>query len=212
MPRSRAARRMPRGERQWGEALVDIRADHRARYEWAGDFLSGYLTPHSAVLDAACGCGYGTAMLADALPRSFVSGVDVNPGALDWAVRYWKRPNNAFAQMDVSRFDVLGASFDAIVSFETVEHVEADTAVLAGFSRTLRPGGVLIVSVPNQAVIPFNKRKYPFHVRHYTPMELDALLQLAGFSVLEWRTQHPGENEVRYGSDGKTIIAPARKP
>jgi SAM-dependent methyltransferase len=225
MPRrSRIATRLKlSGERQYGVTLSDIRADHRARYEWAAAHLAASVyADRWAVLDAACGCGYGTATLAHALPNCFVNGVDIDAGAVLWGANYWKRPNNAFSKMDLANFGLFVPApgktptnednFDAIVSFETLEHVQADSAVLANFARALRPGGVLLISVPNQSTTPFSKRKYPFHVRHYTPMELDAVLTLAGFRVTEWYTQLAGCNDVVAGAHGKTVIAVAVKP
>ena len=46
------------GERQVSDTLEGIRADHRARYEWAAGRLAG-----KKVVDAACGVGYGAKIL-----------------------------------------------------------------------------------------------------------------------------------------------------
>jgi len=70
------------------------------------------------------------------------------------------------------------ASFDLVVSFETLEHVAAQEALVAGFARVLSADGVLVISSPD-------KRTYSdatgfhneFHVRELYRDELLALLQ-----------------------------------
>jgi SAM-dependent methyltransferase len=67
--------------------------------------------------------------------------------------------------------------FDLIVSFETLEHLAEQEALLAGFARLLAPGGLLLVSTPD-------KRNYsertgyrnPHHVRELYREEFEALL------------------------------------
>lgn len=49
--------------------------------------------------------------------------------------------------------DVPGSSFDLIVSTEVIEHLENPRAVFREFYRMLRPGGQLIVTIPNQESI-----------------------------------------------------------
>lgn len=200
-------------ERQTGATLREIRADHTARYSWAANYLSGWITPPKYVVDAACGCGYGTAIIADALPHAFVAGIDNSGEALRYAARHWKRQNNAFTEMDVAALDVT-AQVDAIVSFETMEHTDRYVDFADAAFAALRPGGEWLVSVPNQQILKFNKRRWPFHVRHFTPDELAEVLQAARFEVHAWYGQQlRGDNEVTAGRHrAKHIIAVAGKP
>lgn len=73
------------------------------------------------------------------------------------------------------------SSFDYLLAFEVLEHIEHDADVLRQWVRHLRPGGRILVSVPA------HQRKYGRsdqlvgHVRRYEKAALHALLASAGF-------------------------------
>lgn len=81
---------------------------------------------------------------------------------------------------------------EAIVSFETVEHVEDDHGFVAELRRVIAEDGVLVLSTPNAQVtrpvdgVPRN----PYHIREYQPHELERLLSTAfrDVSLLGQRT------------------------
>jgi SAM-dependent methyltransferase len=160
------------GERFTPECVREISYEHWHRYAFAKALAGG-----RRVLDAACGEGYGSAMLA-AVATS-VLGLDIGTEAVAHARRrYGKHANLGFEQADCTRLEQYpDASFDLIVSFETLEHVEAQEALLDGFARLLAPGGVLLVSTPD-------KRNYSdltgfrneHHVRELYRGEFEALL------------------------------------
>jgi 2-polyprenyl-3-methyl-5-hydroxy-6-metoxy-1,4-benzoquinol methylase len=98
------------------------------------------------------------------------------------------------------------------VSFETIEHVDFDQQLIDIFFNVLKPGGKLICSTPNQDVMPFDKERFAFHIKHYTNIELVGLLTCAGFSDIELFAQHdPVAGEVIAGNDGCFTIAVASK-
>lgn len=141
------------------------RADaHAARYLLA----SWSVRPGDAVLDAACGLGYGSHILAHSSPVSRVLGVDLDPKVIDYARANFGssicefRPANA---QELS--DIPDRSFDLIASFETLEHVPDPAAVLREFERILTPGGRLIASVPNQWVDDHGRDPNPHHLHVY---------------------------------------------
>jgi 2-polyprenyl-3-methyl-5-hydroxy-6-metoxy-1,4-benzoquinol methylase len=74
-------------------------------------------------------------------------------------------------------------SFDLVTCFETVEHVHESAALLDNLNRALKPGAMLVISTPNEDVLPFKNFKNPYHVRHYTPREFEELLCSRGFKV-----------------------------
>jgi ubiquinone/menaquinone biosynthesis C-methylase UbiE len=130
------------GERLIPEAYAGeiVLAEHVARYR-----LAGRLAPGRRVLDAACGEGYGTAMLAAAGAASVV-GVDVDEQTVAHARRRYELDVRVG---DVGRLPFADAAFDLVVSFETIEHVPDPEAALNEFTRVLAPDGLLIVSTPN---------------------------------------------------------------
>jgi len=132
------------GERFTPECVREIWYEHWHRYVFARAFAPG-----RRVLDAACGEGYGSAMLADA--AASVLGVDIADAAVAHArQRYAEHANLRFEQGDCTALTCADGQFDLIVSFETLEHVAAQEALIAGFARTLAPDGLLIISSPDK--------------------------------------------------------------
>jgi ubiquinone/menaquinone biosynthesis C-methylase UbiE len=172
-------------QHRWAPAWV--RHQHLARYEWACQFARG-----ARVLDAACGTGYGSRMLA-AAGATHVQGLDIDADALAEAAA---QPGTAcleFAMGDVTALPLEDAWADLFVCFETIEHVENDDAAVREAARVLRPSGRFLCSSPNRTVTnpgtaihdpPFNR----FHVREYTLAEFDALLR-RHFAEVTWHGQ-----------------------
>ena len=120
------------GERFTPECVREIAYEHWHRYAWASRLVTGM-----QVLDAACGEGYGTRLLART--AGSVVGVDIDPGAIEHARRRYAGPATRFECADCTRLPLDDDSVDAVVSFETLEHLEAQDRLLAEFRRVLRP-------------------------------------------------------------------------
>lgn len=164
-----------------GQEGTLIDSEHRARYWWAAKIAAG-----RDVLDAGCGAGYGIDILASSGATS-VTGVDVDSGAVEEAEsRNAERPEALACQGDVRELDLADSSFDLVVCFEVIEHIEDAERALAEFRRVLRPEGLLLVSSPNPDVyITGNEH----HVHEYRPAELSAAVG-EHFSHLESYRQH----------------------
>lgn len=195
------------GGRQVGRTLAEIRADHAGRYAWAARRLQAIGSQAdgtvAAVLDAACGCGYGAAILAD---RGLsVTAIDVAADALDWARTHWHRRSTEWIEGALPDALPDGRRYDAVVSFETVEHVEDDLGLLTAFRAV---SDRLLVSVPNQAELPFDPRRFPAHYRHYTAGELAEVLAAGGWRVASWWGQAGAFTAAPTpGAAGRTLIA-----
>jgi SAM-dependent methyltransferase len=202
------------GERQVAEKLEQIKPNHRQRYGFAISEIERLFGKDAElnILDAACGVGYGTMMLAQAFPNSTVVGIDIFPGAIEAATRAYKQDNNEFAVLDLAKeedWEYARDHFDVIVSIETIEHVpDADSLI----KRYASSAHTLVGSVPNEDIVPFDKDTHPFHFRHYTKDEFDELLKRHDLHIEKWATQYdkiPGE--VYDADDGMGFIVTARR-
>ncbi|MDE5622282.1 MAG: class I SAM-dependent methyltransferase, partial [Alistipes sp.] len=64
-------------------------------------------------------------------------------------------------------------SFDCVISFQVIEHIERDAEFVREIHRVLRPGGRFVVTTPNA---PMSLTRNPWHVREYRADELRRLL------------------------------------
>lgn len=159
------------GERFTPECPREIWYEHWHRYVFALDLIDD-----QAVLDLACGEGYGADLLARRA-RSVV-GMDSSAAAIAHAAARYRRDNLEFAIGSASRIPAADASFDAVVSFETIEHLAEQAEMLAEFRRVLRPKGLLIISSPDKASYSDAQGSdNPFHVRELYRDEFLALVR-----------------------------------
>ncbi|WP_256203123.1 bifunctional 2-polyprenyl-6-hydroxyphenol methylase/3-demethylubiquinol 3-O-methyltransferase UbiG [Pseudomonas sp. ML96] len=156
---------------------------HLERYEFAASHLSG-----SRVLDMACGCGYGTALLAERHPDKQVTGVDIDPDAIAYAQRHYRLPNLNYVCADAEAF-ASEQGFDNIVSLETIEHLPHPPRLVANYARLLASGGRVIASVPITPTLDGN----PHHLHDFSRRSFLALFRRhslrAGVQELE-QIQH----------------------
>ncbi|SAK76510.1 glycosyl transferase family protein [Caballeronia temeraria] len=160
------------GERYLPTEEGDIRYEHWHRYAWAGQAIAGL-----NVLDVACGEGYGSSILAHRA-RS-VTGVDISPEAVAHAQSAYKDVANlSFMTGSASQLPLPDAQFDAVVSFETIEHLYEQEEMISEIRRVLKPGGFLILSSPNKKVYSDDRDYHnEYHVKELYFEELDELLK-----------------------------------
>ena len=138
---------------------------HLERYR----FVLNRLNHCQLVLDIACGAGYGSAMLLRHGCK--VIGVDYDNEAVANARIIWR--HNGFIKADALELPFSDNSFDAVVSFETIEHVKDGNQFLSEMCRVLRPDGIFICSTPN-----IRYTAHPlYHVKEYEPEEFYKLAQ-----------------------------------
>ena len=155
--------------------------NHLHRYRFAASQLAP-MQP-KRVLDVACGVGYG----AEHLHRTMgceVVGVDRDAQTIKAATRLYGGEQVRFVQGDAEALATVAPPFDAIVSFETIEHLPHPERLLQRSRELLRPGGVFIGSTPNTLVK--DEEENPFHLREITPTEFRSLMQKAGFTQMRF--------------------------
>lgn len=171
------------GGRWWGE--------HVHRYNEA----LKHIGPTDTILDIACGTGFGTDILAAHTSGKAIGG-DISAEAIAECKQHWKKPNIEFRVLDGTALDFPNAYFDAIVSFETIEHTTSYRKMLAEFARVLKPSGKLILSTPNAAITsPDGVIGNPYHTQEFRLEELKQLLKEV-FPVM----QVYGQRNNRYDS------------
>jgi SAM-dependent methyltransferase len=138
--------------------------------------------PHAcSFLEVGCGAGGVLAGLAAAFPLLALTGAEAALQGLELAAR--RAPGARLIQMDARRIPYR-EEFDAAGAFDVIEHVAQDRAVLAALYQALRPGGGLLVTVPQH---PFLWSEYDAragHVRRYRRRELRTRLLEAGFEIV----------------------------
>jgi 2-polyprenyl-3-methyl-5-hydroxy-6-metoxy-1,4-benzoquinol methylase len=158
-----------------------IEAEHLVRYLWASTYIEG-----REVLDAGCGAGYGTRILLEHGAKRCV-GVDLSPEAVEGAAeRYGSGQAIEFETVDIADLPFDDDSFDAVVCFETLEHVEDQAGVLEELERVLRADGLLLLSSPNRGQYPPGN---PYHTKELAEQEFLGLLSQRFAHVLPFR-QH----------------------
>ncbi len=187
------------GERQVATRIEDIRADHRARYDWAADRL----TQDDNVLDAGCGVGYGTYTVAQ-IARS-ATGIDCDAETIAFAKENWGAENVSF---ECGNLHALGFSaaqrFSAVTAFEVIEHLVRPEIFLRSLRKFTSPEARIFASCPNEDMVEHTVNLNPFHICHYTRNSFVELMEKTGYEVLHVLTQDSGE--LRPLVDGRTIV------
>jgi SAM-dependent methyltransferase len=132
-------------------------------YEFAGLRCTG-----KAVLDFGCGWRFGSALLAGYAKT--VMAVDSRAERIDYCIRHWALQNVLFKKRGPAARSLPGdASFDAVVSFQVIEHVPEARTFLSDLKALLVPGGMLFLTTPNRAyrLLPFQRPWNPDHLREY---------------------------------------------
>jgi SAM-dependent methyltransferase len=184
-----------------------VAAEHFARYRWAASFCNG-----RSALDAGCGAGYGSELINQA-GAAGVMAIDVSETALELA-RASVSEGVTCRSGDVMALPFDDATFDLVVCFEVIEHVDDPERALDELSRVLAPDGLLLVSSPNRdRYVPGN----PHHRHEYTRRELqeslDRRFEAARIisqhvmiaSVIAWSGAHGVQADTRRVADPKPI-------
>ncbi|MDH3740626.1 MAG: class I SAM-dependent methyltransferase [Hyphomicrobiales bacterium] len=187
----------------------EIAAEFDARYEFSPAFrerldvwsalIDTYGGPDSDVLDAGCGSGVMTS--AAAAKVKSVLGFDASPQMIGLARQRCKLLDNAdFKVGRLGDRDIAaGRTFDVILCSSVLEYVDDLDGALDWLITKLKPGGILLVSMPNGASLYrkverlafklTGRPRYYAHVRH-VPMAAEFGLRLNGRELAVLETRH----------------------
>jgi ubiquinone/menaquinone biosynthesis C-methylase UbiE len=155
-----------------------MESEHRGRYLWAAELASGL-----DVIDAGCGTGYGSEILAAAGARK-VTGIDISEDAVAAAKASSSHARSEFRLASLHELPFEDASFDLAVCFEVIEHVEDQPRAIGQLRRVLKQDGVLAISSPNRDVYPPGN---PHHIHEFVPAELEQTLRVEFKNVRLYR-------------------------
>ena len=146
---------------------------HVVAYRYAAERIAGM-----DVLDAGCGEGYGSSILAER--AASVVGVDLERDVIEHAAERY--PSVHFQTGDLATLGFPDGAFDAVVTFQVIEHLQSPRGFVAECARVLRPGGTLILSTPNRLTFSPTGVRNPFHTVEFAPTELRGVIE-EGFAV-----------------------------
>ena len=194
---------MKQGERQVADTLKAIDRSHLARYQFATKFIK----PSDNVLDFGCGVGYGSFILSKICNE--VVAIDKDPEAIEFADEHYASDNICYRTMEViTEVDY----YDLAVCFEVIEHVDNTVTVIYEIANSLKSGGLLIVSTPDERVMPYSSKNFPFHKRHYKQKQFADLLNFSPFTIeKKFNQKSKCEYAIRHGWGGSYNIALCRK-
>ena len=132
-------------------------------YVIAADYVQG------DVLEVGCGEGRGVGILLQHA-KTFTAVDKILYAVEKLQIKY---PAGKFMAMNIPPFSALADNtYDSIVSFQVIEHIEDDTLFLKEIHRVLKPGGVALITTPNRSM---SLTRNPWHIREYLPNELKDL-------------------------------------
>lgn len=158
-----------------------MKLEHCGRYLFAKKKLED--AGCSSVADMACAVGYGSKLLSGGLS---VYAFDRSAEYISIAREKYCAPHVKFGIADFDEDDLtqLLPTVDAIVCFETLEHVKKPDLLLKQFNNILTDDGILLLSVPNwryERFDEFGKNKDPYHLNVFSDEDIDRMLRNAGF-------------------------------
>ena len=168
------------------ETVFQRMSGHDAEHWWfvarrriLRDRIAALGLPRGArILEAGCGPGGNLPMLAE---FGEVTGFEPNDGARRIAeqrtglsVRGGTLPDDGLFPPD---------SFDLVVAFDVIEHIEDDAGAVRSLARLLKPGAAFVMTVPAYAWLWSSHDEHHHHKRRYTRSPVRQLVESAGLEV-----------------------------
>ena len=164
------------------DAIARVERRHwwfRGRREVVARVLEQQLPAGASVLDVGCGTGFVLERLAE---RYDVTGLEP-----DASVRARAHPSIASRLLPGGSDDLSalrGRTFDAVLMLDVLEHVDDDVAALRQVTAAIRPGGLLLVTVPANPKLWSQHDVLNEHRRRYSPDALADAMRAAGYRVI----------------------------
>lgn len=132
------------------------------------------------LLEIGCGTGYVLEGIGRTWPQTELHGSEYFEEGLAYARE--RLPSAQLRQLDATLLDETDR-YDIVGAFDVLEHIEQDQKVLHNLARAIRPGGSLVLTVPQHDWLWSQVDEYACHVRRYSRAELQDKVQKAGLQV-----------------------------
>ncbi len=148
------------------------------------DALRRYRLPtNGAVLEIGCSSGYLLKDLKQVFPEAVIVGADVVVNTLE---RLGSSLSGVpLMQMDILQCPLVERQFDAVIALNVLEHIEDDEAALAVMGKLLKPGGILVLEVPQGPNLYDYYDSYLRHFRRYSKKDLQMKIDASGLQLYE---------------------------
>ncbi|MCY7360085.1 MAG: class I SAM-dependent methyltransferase [Rudanella sp.] len=151
------------------------------------------------VLEIGCGWGRGLELLTQAADH--YTGIDKNEDLIGSLQREY--PQSTFIAVNIPPLSgFANNTFDFIVTFQVIEHIDNDDLFVKEAYRVLKPGGKLLLTTVNKT---FSLTRNPWHVREYVADELRALMGRY-FPLIETRGIHGNDKVMTYYEQNKKSV------
>ena len=165
------------------ELLPELEAQSfwfRSRNELIAWSIQRYYPGARSLLEIGCGTGFVLAGIHETIPDLQLTGSEVSVAGLDVAQQ--RVPGADLFQIDARRLPFV-AEFDVVGAFDVLEHIAEDEEVIAELCRAVRPGGGVIITVPQHPRLWSRVDEFSRHERRYTRRGLVAKIERAGLRV-----------------------------
>jgi 2-polyprenyl-3-methyl-5-hydroxy-6-metoxy-1,4-benzoquinol methylase len=154
---------------------------------------------HDSVLEVGCGEGRGVGLMME--HGTAYTAIDKIESVI--ASLKKKYPTGKFMSMNIPPFGGLADNtYDSVVSFQVIEHIEDDLAYLKEIHRVMKPGGIALLTTPNRKL---SLSRNPWHIREYLADEL-ATLASKVFSKVEMKGITGNEKVMAYYEQNKKSV------
>lgn len=170
--------------------------------------------PVGTALDIGAAAGRNTSVLEEAGWRAFALEYDADGASLA------KDRGITVMRGDATKLPIPDNQIDLAISFDVLEHIEADSEVALEIKRVLKPGGRVLIAVPADPRLWSEHDVAVSHVRRYTRESLTKVFEDAGFIIedvsswnvllrpaIAWKRKRPSNA----GSDIEAVSAPLNR-
>ena len=133
-----------------------------------------------SLLDVGCGTGFVLEGIHSRYPALALAGSDADPDTLE---RVMRRVPDALVFHGLAGDLPFQDQFDIVTALDVLEHIDNDREALIAIRRTLKAGGLLVLTVPQHPALWSEVDDFSRHRRRYTRKELIEKVSTSGYAV-----------------------------